>query len=61
MKNEILKEIWATKDALAAKYGYSIDAMFADLRVREKTSGRHYVDFSKPARKGRLRKKPAVV
>lgn len=56
MKNEILKEVWAVKDALAAKHGYSIDVLFAHLREREKTSGRRYVDFSKPARKGRLSK-----
>jgi hypothetical protein len=51
MKNEILEEIWRVKDALAAKYGYNIDAMFRDLRAREKTSDRRYVDLSKPRRK----------
>lgn len=60
MKNEILKEVWAAKDALAARHGYSIDALFADLRAREKTSGRRYVDFSNPARRTRRPKKPAM-
>jgi hypothetical protein len=60
MKNEILKEIWAVKDALAARHGYSIDALFEDLRAREKTSGRRYVDFSKPTRKRRLPNKLAA-
>jgi hypothetical protein len=53
MKNEILKEVWAAKDALAAKYNYSIDELFRDLREREKTSGRRYVDLSQPSRKSR--------
>ena len=59
MKNEILKEVWAAKDSLAAKHHYNIDELFQDLREREKTSGRRYVDLSKPARKGAAKKKPA--
>jgi hypothetical protein len=56
MKNEILEEIWRVKDALAAKYDYNIDAMFRDLRAREKTSGHRYVDLSKPRRKTGVKK-----
>ena len=56
MKNAILEEIWRVKDALAAKYNYDIDAMFRDLREREKTSGHRYVDLSKPRRKSRAKK-----
>jgi hypothetical protein len=56
MKNEILKEIWRAKDALSAKYNYDVDAMFRDLREREKTSGHRYVDLSKPRRKSGVKK-----
>jgi hypothetical protein len=56
MKNEILEEIWRVKDALAAKYNYNIEAMFRDLREREKTSGHRYVDLSKPRRKAGTKK-----
>jgi hypothetical protein len=56
MKNEILEEIWRVKDALAAKYDYNIDAMFRDLRAREKTSGRRYVDLSKSRQKTGVKK-----
>lgn len=59
MKDEILEEVWRVKDALAAKYNYSVAAMFADLRAREKTSGRHYVDLSKPTKRATKRKKVA--
>ena len=54
----IMAEVWRTKARLAAKYNYSVDAMFADLRAREKASGRHYVDLSKPVKRAAKRKKP---
>lgn len=60
MKDEILEEVWRAKDALAAKYNYSVAAMFADLREREKTSSRHYVDLSKPAKSAPKRKRTAT-
>ena len=55
-----MAEVWRTKDRLAAKYNYSVAAMFADLREREKTSGRHYVDLSQPAKRGTKRKRTAA-
>jgi len=42
-----LQEVWKAKDKLAAKYHYDIDAMFRDLQVRQKTSGRKYI-YPKP-------------
>ena len=50
-KNDILEEVRRIKDALAAKHNYNLDAMFSELREREKTSGRQYVDLSKPRKK----------
>jgi hypothetical protein len=52
-----MAEVWRVKDALAARYNYSVAAMFADLREREQTSGHHYVDLSKPARHTTKRKR----
>ena len=57
MKDEILEEVWRVKDALAAKFNHSVVAMFADLRAREKISGRHYVDLSKPAKRAAKHKR----
>jgi hypothetical protein len=59
MKDEILEEVWRAKDALSAKYNHNIATMFADFRQREKTSGLHYVDFSKPAGRAAKRKSSA--
>jgi hypothetical protein len=57
IKNEILEEVWQIKDALGAKHDYNIDAIFRDLQKREKTSGRRYVDLSKPKAKIAAKKK----
>ena len=59
IKNEILEEVRQIKDALAAKHNYNIDAMFHELREREKTSGHKYVDFSKPRQKAGIKKRTA--
>jgi hypothetical protein len=50
-ESPIVLEVRKVKERLAAKFNYDIDAMFRDLRAREKTSGHRYVDLSKPRRK----------
>ena len=55
-ESPIVLEVRKVKEQLAAKYNYDISAMFRDLREREKTSGRRYVDLSKPRRKTRVKK-----
>ena len=50
-ESPIVLEIRKVKERLAAKCNYDIDAMFRDLREREKTSGHRYVDLSQPRRK----------
>ena len=59
-RDPIVAEVRKVKERLAAKFNYDIDAMFRDLREREKTSGHRYVDLSKPARKAAAKKKLAV-
>ncbi len=38
MKDEILDQVWRTKDALAKKYGYNVRTMAKELQQREKAS-----------------------
>lgn len=49
----IIDELRAVRDQHAAKCGYDVDAIFRDIRAREKGSGREYV--SRPARRVRGR------
>ncbi len=42
----VLREVWRAKDALSAARGHSVDKLFADLREREKRSGRRVVNLS---------------
>lgn len=55
-ESPIVLEVRKVKERLAAKFNYDIDAMFRDLREREKASGHHYVDLSKPRRKTGVKK-----
>ena len=50
-EDPIVAEVRKVKEQLAAKFNYDIEAMFRDIQKREKTSGRHYVDLSKPKQK----------
>ena len=59
-RDPIVAEVRKVKERLAAKFNHDIDAMFRDLREREKISGHNYVDFSKPARKAAAKKKLAA-
>jgi hypothetical protein len=43
----VLAEVWRIKDEVSASYGYDIDRMFDDLRLKQKTCGHPVVDFSK--------------
>ena len=60
MKDEILEEVWRAKDELAAKYNNNVATMFADLRKREQSSGRHYVDLSQGPKRTTKRKSPST-
>ena len=47
----LLQEIWRIKDTLSAARGHSVDKLFADLRAREKLSGRPVVNLQTKRRK----------
>ena len=43
----VIAELHRIKDEHAKKFNYDVRAMMADLRERQKTSGRTYVSFEK--------------
>ena len=51
MKNEILKELWKTKDQIAKEHGYDIEKLAKELRQKEKEEANKVVDLSKDIRK----------
>lgn len=46
MKNEILEDLWKSKDEIAKKYRYNIDKLAAELRKKEKVVKAAVVDFT---------------
>jgi hypothetical protein len=47
MKNEILEELWKSKDDIAKKYNYNIRRIVTELKRKEKKENVPIVDFSK--------------
>ena len=46
----IVAEIRAIRDEYAARHGYDVTRIFADIEMRQKESGRNYVRYpSRPA------------
>ena len=45
MADEIIKELWEVKDAIAQEHGYDIDALVAHLRARRRAKGQRVVDL----------------
>ena len=45
-KDSLITEVRRVRDRLAARFNYDLDAMFADLKAREKASGRKHVHRS---------------
>ena len=41
----IVAEVRAARDRHAAKFNYDLDAIYGDLKERERTSGRSYVRY----------------
>ena len=37
-EDEVLREVYATRDAYAAEHGYDLDRIYADLKRREANS-----------------------
>ncbi len=44
----IISEVWAIRDAHAARFGHDMAAIFQDIRTMQEKSGREYVRL--PAR-----------
>ena len=47
----VIAELHRIKDEHAKKFNYDVRAMMADLRERQKTSGRTYVSFAKTSKR----------
>ena len=58
-KDPIVEEVRRVRDRLAARFNYDLDAMFADLKAREKASGRKHVHRS-PKLLKRVPSKPTI-
>ena len=43
----IMAEVQAIRQAYAARFDYDVDAIFRDIRARQKASGRDYVRLPK--------------
>jgi hypothetical protein len=46
MRNEILEELWKTKDDLGEKYGNNVDSLASALRKKEKNESTKVIDLS---------------
>jgi len=51
MADEIIRELWQIKDAMAREHGYDVDALVAHLRRLEPGSGRVVADLQALKRK----------
>jgi hypothetical protein len=58
-EDPIVAEVREVKERLAAKFDFDVVAMLRDQQNREKTSGRRYVDLSRPQQKSAMKKKAA--
>ena len=55
MPDEIIKELWRIKDAIAKEHGYDMDELIAHLQATSKAKDRQVVDlaaFKKVVEKG---------
>ena len=51
MSDEIIREVWRAKDEIAKRFNYDMDALAAELRRRQKESGREVVNLEEEAAK----------
>jgi predicted metal-dependent hydrolase len=46
--NEILEEIWKTRDEHARRFNYDLEAIFEDLRKQQEAGKRKVISFLEP-------------
>ena len=46
MENEVLEELWKSKDEIAESYGYDIEKLSRGLREKQKLESAEIVDLS---------------
>jgi len=46
IKDPILDEIWKFREAYAARFNYDLDAIFQDLKQKEKKKKKKFVSFA---------------
>jgi hypothetical protein len=51
MTDEIIREVWRAKDDLAKQFNYDMEALAAELRKRQKESGRKVVNLENDAKR----------
>ena len=49
MNDPIVDEVRRIRDEYAARFNYDIDAMFRDIKEKERMSGRTFVSYAKSA------------
>ena len=47
MTDDIIREVWRAKDEIAKQFNYDMEALAAELRKRQKESGRKIVNLEK--------------
>ena len=55
MIDPIIEEVRKVRDAHASRFNYDLDAIFRDIKEKEKTSGRSFVSFAPPHDRGEAR------
>ena len=45
VNDPIVAEVRATRDRLAAKFGYDLSAIYRDIKEQERASGRAFVSY----------------
>jgi hypothetical protein len=46
MSDEIIQEVWQTKDRIAKQFNYDINALAAELQRQQQLSGRQVVNLA---------------
>jgi hypothetical protein len=50
MVDEVIREVWQAKDAIAKEFNYDIRAFAAEIQTKQRQSGRRIVNLAGEAR-----------